>query len=118
MGLYENELIYDPITGEETDVAQERREKAELDEVINESQKFQTLQRSRGWKLLTKWLNEVIEQYKEMLVHEQDEKKIVRLQEAIKCYSNVQAFVDFRVREGKEFLERKRTLEAEANPKE
>jgi hypothetical protein len=120
MVLYEGEEInlYDPETGSETDRAQELRENAEVDSLIADSQKFESLLKNRGWKLLVKWLHEVDKQYTEMLVNEQDPKKIARLQEAIKCYRNVEGFVKFRVAEGKEFLERKRTLEIEANPKE
>lgn len=118
--LYANEEIYmyDPETGTETDLASERRQKAEESEFIAQSQKLESLKRNRGWKVLTSWLNECIAHYQEALIHEQDQQKIYRFQEAIKCYRNIENFVDAHVKEGKEFLERKRTLEDQANPKE
>lgn len=118
--LYENEniSIYDPVTGEETPQSLDARADQELDAVIAEANKLETLQKSRGWKVVTAWLNDTIAQYKELLVYEQDAQKVVRLQEAVKCYANIQNFVSFKVHEGQEFLERKRTLSNEVNPKE
>lgn len=118
--LYENEEVefFDPETGAPTKEFRDAHEDAEFDKVITQGQKLESLQKNRGWKVLDAWINESVAHYKELLVHEQDVAKIARLQEAIKSYSNVQAFVKIGVLEGKEFLERKRTLALEDNPKE
>lgn len=120
MSIYEGEVIpmHDPLTGQETDVAQSRRQEAEQDELIVQSQRIETLMRSRGWKVVDKWLGDQVIFLNEKLIVEENLNIVVRLQEAIKAYSNVQRFVTDSVREGKDFLDRKRALEDQANPKE
>lgn len=117
--LYENEVVrlYDPETGLEAEELIEKKQDAEIGELIEEGRKLKSLRDSQGWKILEDWLKQAITTYKDILVYEQDTTKVLRLQEAVKSYTNVLQFVEQKIREA-EVFERERTLSQEANPKE
>jgi hypothetical protein len=118
--LYENETInkpYDPETGQETDgVLVDRTENA-TKEVIQIGRDLQSMKNTTGWKLVEEFLAANVSKYTTLLINEQDEKKIYRLQEAVKGYSNVLNAVEQAIFEAKS-LEHERTLTNEVNPKE
>jgi hypothetical protein len=118
--LYENEDItrpYDPETGQEVDEALVKRSETEGQEVIEIGKQLQAMKNTAGWKLVEEFLTANTSKYTNLLISEQDEKKIFRLQEAVKSYSNVLNVVEQAIFEANS-LEQNRTLHQGANPKE
>lgn len=118
--LYENEDIqmYNPIDGvveEPVNVASSASDK-DIVALIEKGRKFRELKANAGWKELSEFLTTSIQQYTEMLVWDRDEKRIYRLQEAIKSYGNVFKYVDQIIEEADTY-EQERTLHSEANPR-
>lgn len=114
MGLYSDEeipfvkTIYDPETGEEEQSSLLDKEEFYIAEVVKKGEELERLRKTEGYKLLESWLKAQIDQYTEALVWEKDEKKIYRLQEAIKCYGNIFEIVDNSIREAQILKEKQR----------
>ena len=111
--LYENEKVQ--IWNPETDEAfQTDEEKLEIEEIrvrIEAGKQLEGLKQSEGWKSVSTFLTSSVDAYKDILTKEQDFKKIRRLQEAIKAYSNVLSFIDVTIAEGKNLQENHQTPE-------
>lgn len=82
-------------------------EQAETERRLQEAQAIEDathigkLLESKGWEVAEKWLFQQINLCKEKLVDEQDEKQIFRLQQAVRCYSNVIGFLHSQLNLGK-----------------
>ena len=57
-----------------------------------------------------------MEEYTQMLIWDRDEKRMYRLQEAIKSYENVFKYVEQTIHEA-DLYEQERTLHEQANPR-
>jgi hypothetical protein len=113
MGLYDEDVqfpktIYDPETGEEEQSSLLDKEELYIAEAVKKGEELEILRKSQGYKLLESWLKSQIDQYTEALVWERDEKKVYRLQEAIKCYSNIAEVIDNSIREAQILKETQR----------
>lgn len=115
--LYSNEnpQLWNPET-DEYDKVKLVEEENEVLKVIEEGHTLELLKNSSGFKLIETYLLATIEDLKNKLATETDFKKIRRLQEAAKAYSNVLLFMDYKIHEGRA-LAQQRTPEG-ANPKE
>jgi hypothetical protein len=117
--LYENEIIkqYDPISGDEIDEIVERgSEDKQIEALIETSRKFKELTATKGWQEIEKFLKDRIDEYTQMLIWDKDEKRIYRIQEAIKSYDNIFKHIAQTIREA-DLYEQERTLQKEANPR-
>jgi hypothetical protein len=98
--LYDNEdvKLWNPETGEMEvpDAASE-----EIQKLIDEGQQIELMAKHEGWKLVNGYISSCIESYRQKLSYEMDLKKVRRLQEALKAYINVLAFVDYKVSEAR-----------------
>lgn len=103
--LYEGETVerWDPETGEDYKEYADTKEKAEIAAFRRKAEDLKSLKQTPGWSLLTEFLNESVDAYKEAIASEDNFEKIVRLQEAIKAYRNVEAYVDWTINEAKKF---------------
>lgn len=101
MSLYQNEnvVLWNPETDklEEFKLAQEENE---IQQGIEEGRSFSQLKQHNGFILLQTYLLTTVEDLKHKLSYETDYKKFRRLQEAVKAYTNVLTFVDFKIQEG------------------
>ena len=102
--------IYDPETGmfltDETAKAQEIEES----QTLTEGQAFKELLNNNGWKILEKWLTDCVEQYKEALVSSDEIEKIVRYQEATKCYQSLINYPKIRILQAQRLQEQRTRL--------
>lgn len=116
--LYDDEAVqqYDALSGTETGSIVESGADKEIEALIAKARKFKVLKLNEGWQELEKFLNGQIAEYTKMLIWERDEKRMYRMQEAIKSYGNVFNHVTQTIREADEH-EQERTLLAEANPR-
>lgn len=108
--LYMNESVapaklWDPETGE--DYGSTAREEQEIEELISQGKQLESLQQAPGWQIVTDFLKLMVSDYMHKLTLETDHKKIRRLQEAIKAYSNVLSFVNYKINEAKAFDKRR-----------
>lgn len=113
MSLYANEKVqlWDAETDESPQTPEEVLIEAEINKRIHEGKTIQSLKRSKGWKLVDKFLDRQIADYKNKLALEQDVRTLRRMQEAIKAYSNVKAYIDWSIQEGKSFENQKTPLQ-------
>ena len=104
--LYGNEPV--ALWNPETDIQEKLQLEQEEDEAIKTIEEgivLEQLQNHSGYKILESYLLVTIEDFKYKLVAEQDERKFRRLQEAVKAYTNVLSFVEFKVQEGKALVQ-------------
>ena len=99
--LYANEKItlWNANTDEQ-EVIKLEQEEAEVQQGIEEGRCFSQLKQHNGFHLLQTYLLTTVEDLKHKLSYETDYKKFRRLQEAVKAYTNVLTFVDFKIQEG------------------
>lgn len=99
--LYVNENV--TLWNAETDEHEKiklAQEEAEVVQAIEEGRVLAQLKGHSGYILLQTYLIETIQDCKHKLTLETDYKKFRRLQEAVKAYTNVLGFVEFKVQEG------------------
>lgn len=112
--LYANENVvslWNADTDEYEKIKAQQEEDAAL-QAIEEGRALAQLQQHSGFALLESYLLATIQDLKNKLTVESDYKRFRRLQEAVKAYSNVLGFVNFKVHEGRA-LESARTPEEE-----
>jgi hypothetical protein len=100
--LYSTENVrpWNPETDEYEDL-KNAQEESEIQEMIEEGLALELLKGSRGFQVIEKYLSMSIEQLKAKLAVEEDFRKIRRLQEAVKAYTNVLVLVDYKINEGR-----------------
>lgn len=105
MSLYSHEQVevWDPETGRTNEEYVDQQEKEEIQTFVKLGKSLESLKKSRGWKFVEEFLSSNEEKYKQLLTHELDFEKIKRLQEAIKAYGNVRAYVDQTINQAKGF---------------
>ncbi len=99
--LYANESV--PFFNLDTDEQEKvklAQEEAEIVKAIEEGRIFAQLKQHSGYILLQSYLIDTIHDLKNKLTAEVDYKKFRRLQEAVKAYTNVLGFVEFKIHEG------------------
>ncbi len=99
--LYSNENV--PFFNLDTDEQEKiklAQEESEIVKAIEEGRTFSQLKQHSGYILLQSYLVETIQDLKHKLSYETDYKKFRRLQEAVKAYTNVLGFVEFKIHEG------------------
>ncbi len=116
--LYENEDVqqYDPISDSVVNEVATPGDDKEIEALITRARKFKVLKMSEGWQELEKFLSAQIAEYTKMLIWERDEKRVYRIQEAIKSFENVFKHIAQTIREA-DLYEQERTLRNEANPR-
>lgn len=99
--LYGKEIgIWNPVT-DEVESEEQKQERAAVEQAIVEGRFLEAMRVTDGWQLLEKYLKTQAEDLKQLLSYETDYKKVRRLQEAIKAYTSILLFVDYKINEGK-----------------
>ncbi len=107
--LYANEAVplWNPVTDEYEQV-KDKQEVEAIELAVEEGHYLELLKNSAGFQILESYLRLTAEDLKHKLTTETDFRKIRRLQEAVKAYTNVLDFVDYKIHEGRA-LNQKRT---------
>jgi hypothetical protein len=96
----EQHLRFDGDTGLELEQSLAMRAKVEGDEVIREAAAFVQMKSLPGYQYLEKFLNNVIDAYKDKLMETDNFKEFRRLQEHARAYANVLTYVDAVIAQG------------------
>lgn len=68
--------------------------------MAEEAKHLQDMQRTRGWALVEKFLDEMIKGHTKQLIKSREAEEIQRLQERIQAYSAVSSFISVKIKEG------------------
>ena len=106
--LYQGEdiKIWNP-ESDEYEKLKEAQQEADIQEIIEEGRSLELLKGSRGFQIIERDLVALLEAHKQRLAVEEDFRKIRRLQEAIKAYTNVLALIDYKINEGRALAEKR-----------
>lgn len=112
MGLYDNETVEQPFfdmeTGREFQDYHVKKEEEEIKQIVEEGKTLEAMKKGDGWKFVATFITDAVDAYKEKMTYEVDFEKIKRMQEAVKAYRNVEAYIDYKINEAKG-LETKKT---------
>jgi len=107
--LYDGEDIrmWDAETGQMHKSTLADYQDEEMTQCIEDADVLQSMKGSRGWQMVSTFLTNCIDGYKNKLTYSEDLDKVRRFQEAIKAYENVLIFVDQKIHEGLSFKNQK-----------
>lgn len=90
-----SELKYDPTTGQVTLDSLAQAQEQQIATFVADAKDVETMKGTRGYQLLTQFLDGMIEQSLSQLTSAEELTQIVRLQEIIKSYKSISLWVDY-----------------------
>lgn len=96
----EQRPLFDSDTGLELEQSLAMRAKTEGDQLLREAAAFAQMKSLPGYQYLEKYLDSMIEAFKDKLLETDDFRTIRRLQEHTRAYANVLTYVDAVIAQG------------------
>lgn len=103
--LYENENVFDAVTGRETLEAVERLEEIVVAQKAQEAEYLTALSQHPGWKLIRRDMELAVEKGREMLLTSRNMDHTREWQEFVKARQSLLRWIDAKILEGKTLAE-------------